>query len=191
MNKYHRIEPDLITAKALYPKILTRLQSFETFVDNSQALNKETFDTAYQQMADELHELTGKDMSRFLLWEWWEANGIEFLAFEIALPDPQPITDMNKDELTEIVSHIKTNNDFCENKDCDDWQYLTQYFTDRYYHRLLKLSFPKSYDYGYFCSHIIEDNYVEFKTDDIVECIYSKKPFQSQSKKLFTKYGEK
>lgn len=195
----HRIEPDLITAKALYPKVLEILQNFEKFVDNHKNLNAEIFDTAYQDMQKTLHELTGKDMSRFMLWEWWEADGIEALAFEIALPDPQPIRDMNKDELTEIIRRIKNIHDFDNNgqDNCsqdngdNDWRYLLTFYGESYYNKLLQLSFPTSYDYEYFCSHVIDDNYVEFDIDDIAECIYSNQPFQSQYKKLFAKYGEK
>lgn len=197
---FHRIEPDLATAKALYPKVLTILKDFEVFIDSQNNISAEKFDAAYKKLEKQLHELTHKDMSRFMLWQWWEDNGIEALAFEIALPSPKPIMDMHKDELTEIIRRIKSideldedNFDEIENNDKDkddDFCHLINHFIGDYYHQLLQLSFPKSYDYGYFCSHVIDDNYVEFDIDDIVACIYSNQPFQTQYNKLFAKYSK-
>lgn len=175
--------PNTDFAQIIYPKVLAYLQDFEKLND-TYSLTEREFENAYQALAKSLKDLTQKEMDNYQLWEWWEDEGIEVLAFRIALPNPM-IYQLNQDELRDIVDIIKNHNYPCqsefENQFCG-------YF-DEYFHQLLALNFPKSYEYAYFLRHCIGGNYVEFDIDDIVECIFSNKPYQCHKANLFKKYG--
>ncbi|MGH1601097.1 hypothetical protein [Campylobacter majalis] len=43
--------------------------------------------------------------------EWWETDGAENIAFDIALIEPNLVPDITKAELTKIVEHMCS---FCE-----------------------------------------------------------------------------
>ena len=155
----------LNTAHTLYPVVLKSLQAFEWQVDNHVSSDDE-FDQAYQKLADDLAELTGKDMGEYLLWEWWEVDGVEALAFKIALPKP-------------VACHVGQDDLFIG---------CCEHYLDSYLHELLAVNFPKSYDYDLFCSHKIDGNHIEFGSDDIIDVILSGKSYQSQKQTLFKRY---
>jgi hypothetical protein len=98
------IEPDFVLAAQRYPLVLDLL---EKYADHCDRQGDETND-AYVALENELHALTGKDMSQFNLWEWWEEDGIENLAFDISLTEPVVVAAVGKDELSEIVRRLKT-----------------------------------------------------------------------------------
>lgn len=60
----------------------------------------------YRKVEERLAKISGKDMSKFSLHEWWEAEGAENLAFDIALPEPKVVPDITKDELRQIVERM-------------------------------------------------------------------------------------
>lgn len=183
----------LNTAHTLYPVVLKSLQAFEWQVDNHVSSDDE-FDQAYQKLADDLAELTGKDMGEYLLWEWWEVDGVEALAFKIALPKPVACH-VGQDDLTDIVRTLKHEQTrqiapfINEPHDkTDEFIGCCEHYLDSYLHELLAVNFPKSYDYDLFCSHKIDGNHIEFGSDDIIDVILSGKSYQSQKQTLFKRY---
>ena len=83
------LRPDFATAEKLYPLVLKRLRDYEAFCDaQNEDTPEEVFDKEYKAMEQYLSELTSKDLSDTWLWEWWEGNGIETFAFDLAMPDP-------------------------------------------------------------------------------------------------------
>ncbi|WP_066803246.1 hypothetical protein [Moraxella oblonga] len=175
--------PDTDFSQKIYPKVLVYLQDFEKLND-TYSLTEQEFENAYQALAKSLQDLTKKEMGNYPLWEWWEGEGIEVLAFRISLPNPT-IYQLNQDELRDIVDIIQNNNYPCQN------EFENQFcgYFDKYFHQLLALNFPKSYEYDYFLRHCIGEKYIEFNIDDIVECIFSNKPYQYHKTTLFKKYG--
>ncbi len=88
-------------------------------------------------------------MSQFNLWEWWESEGAEVLAFKIALPNPVIVENITEEELTEIVTkRLEWFDDWMLKKDTDE-SFKTQFtpYLEDYYHNFLKLNFKKTYDY--------------------------------------------
>lgn len=142
--------PNIALAQNLYPEVLAYLQDFEKFNDDN-SLTEQQFKNAYQDLEKLLQDLTQKDMSNYQLWEWWECEGVGVLAFEIALPNPT-IYQFNKDELRDIVCIIKNYTYPCQNEFED---LFCSHIIDNYFHQLLALNFPKSYDYDYFLRHCI------------------------------------
>ena len=96
--------PDFETARERYGEILRQILAYADYCD----ANGDEDGAKYHELEDALHKITGKDMSKFNLREWWEADGAENLAFDIALPEPNLAPDITKDELREIVERMST-----------------------------------------------------------------------------------
>lgn len=98
------IEPDILWAEQVYPKVVDALLNYTDLVDR----NGDEDGSAYQKVIDYLTELTGKDIANrdYAIWEYWEAGGVHHESFKIALPDPKVVTDISYDELWEIVHRI-------------------------------------------------------------------------------------
>ena len=78
------LNPDLNTAEQRYPEVLEAILAYTDFCDEQGDGEL----SEYKKLEGKLHVLTGKDISRFNLGEWWEEEGAESLAFKISLPDP-------------------------------------------------------------------------------------------------------
>lgn len=185
MSQRPRYYPDTQTAERLYPQVLARLQAFECWYDEQVTWHDNEFNHAYWQLQHDLQALTQKDMSKYTLWEWWEDEGIEVLAFKIALPNPKLTNNIQKDELTHIIQMMKDVSYPCNT----EFERLFQCHFEEYFTKWLELNFPKSYEYAYFLRHCIGGNYVEFDVDDIVACLFSNKPYQYHKANLLKKYG--
>ncbi|GIJ96770.1 hypothetical protein CAPN001_13390 [Capnocytophaga stomatis] len=111
------LQPDWATAEKLYPLILKRLQEYENFWDaQPEDTPEEVFDKEYKAMENYLSELTGKDLSDVWLWEWWESNGIEVFAFDLAMPFPKKHDNLTKEDLQAFVTIIRNNEFECESE---------------------------------------------------------------------------
>lgn len=159
------LEPDLKTAEERYPEVLNAILVYTDFCDE----HGDEDLSEYKKLEHKLHLLTGKDMSRFNLSEWWEEEGAEPLAFKISLPDPAFVEDVSREELAEIVSRLKTFNDPVEGDKSFFGQFA--YYLDGYYHLLLSLNF-NGYELRLFQRNKDESGkYFEYAADEIVEKI--------------------
>lgn len=145
------IRPDWATAERLYPLILKRLQEYEAFWDAQPEDTPEAiFDAAYKEMETYLSELTGKDLSEIWLWEWWEGNGIEVLAFDLAMPEAHKCNNLTREDLQALVTIICNSEFECENQFQEQFMpYM--FYNHNYFHRFLQLNF-KGYKYQFFNS---------------------------------------
>ena len=139
-----QIEPDFKTARKRYGEILKRILAYTAYCDD----NGDPDGAKYRELEAALHEIIGKNMSKFDLWEWREANCAENLAFDIALPEPQLVSDITKDELREIVERMST----FEPRETGDafldaFYYRASFTADGgYFTEYLKLNFKNTYD---------------------------------------------
>lgn len=172
MNLRTELCPDMATAEKLYPLILKRLQDYETFHDSqSEDTPEAVFDAEYKAMETYLSELTGKDLSEVWLWEWWEGEGIEVFAFRLALPEPKKVSDFSKEEVWQVVNKIQnafSEEDF-ENVDYENFNSLFMIYLDDYYYNLLKVNFPKTYNFKYF---IAQKDGSHLSTEQITKKIF-------------------
>lgn len=164
--------PDWETAERLYPLILKRLEAYETFVDTQPENTPESvFEAEYQQMEQELSLLTGKDLSKIWLWEWWEADGIEVFAFDLAMPEPKTHPNLKKEDLFAFVSLIKENEFACENEFQE--QFMPYMFdSEQYFFRFLELNFKNFNPNLFFRQKDKKGNYFELSAEEIVEKIW-------------------
>ncbi|RXM51232.1 MULTISPECIES: hypothetical protein [unclassified Chryseobacterium] len=169
MKLRDEIEPDFETAEKRYPEVLKLVLDYADWCDE----HGDEDNSEYKKLENKLHAMTGKEMSQFNLWEWWEGDGAEHLSFDISLPDPQIVENITKDELTEIVRRMNT----FEIPDPDDqsfkgifYNYIcfgSDYFTD-----FLKLNF-KGYDIKLFQAHKDKDgNYYEYSQEEITDALW-------------------
>lgn len=169
MKLRDEIEPDFETTEKWYPEVLKLVLDYADWCDE----HGDEDSTEYKKLENKLHAMTGKEMSQFNLWEWWEGDGAEHLSFDISLPDPQIVENITKDELAEIVRRMNT----FEIPDPDDqsfkgifYNYIcfgSDYFTD-----FLKLNF-KGYDIKLFQAHKDkEGNYYEYSQEEITDTLW-------------------
>ncbi len=146
MTLRNEIEPQWEMAKKCYPEILRLILAYTAHCDEY----GDEDNVEYRKLETQLHQLTGKDMSHYNLWEWWEGEGAEVLAFRIALPNPIKVTSISKVELSEIVRRIIgwsiPHKD--PNKE-ETFEEQWQDYLDDYYRQFIKINF-KSYKPEYF-----------------------------------------
>ncbi|PBI87593.1 hypothetical protein BSF41_30300 [Flavobacterium sp. ACN2] len=167
MKLRKEIEPQLEVAEKLYSKILKSLIEYAEFCDE----NDDEENVEYQKLEEKLHILTRKDMTQFNLWEWWEEEGVEVLAFRIALPNPLEVENITKEELSEIIcNRLQWSDDF----DDDNFNGKFSLYLDNYYHDFLKLNFKRTYNYSkIFCTQKNKDKSIfELTNEEKVEKLW-------------------
>ncbi len=157
------------TAEERFPSVLLSLEEYAKEVDTS----GDEDGKQYQVLEKYLHGLTNKDISKFNLYEWWEEEGAEVLAFRISLPDPVFVSDITFDEVAEIVRRIKEY-DF-SNAHSGTFAADFQNYLDNYYHDFLKLNFPDAYRVKLFQRNRAKDgSYFEYPIDEIISALMGK-----------------
>ncbi|NQX39955.1 hypothetical protein SAMN05421820_106357 [Pedobacter steynii] len=160
-----RIElaPQLEIAEQRYPEILNLILEYTKFIDE----NGDEDGKEYENLIHKLHLLTNKELSKFNLWEYWEEEGAEVLAFRISLPDPLKSDQFSKEELTEVIRRLKT----FEAGTAEGFKEHFKYYLADYYHQLLALNFKK-YTYQLFNRQKDKKgNYFEYSVEEISEKI--------------------
>ena len=136
------LRPDFATAEKLYPLVLKRLEDYEAFHDaQSEDTPEEVFDKEYKAMEQYLSELTGKDLSNTWLWEWWESNGIEAFAFDLAMPDPVKHNNLTREDIAAFVRIIIDNEFECENDFQEEFM-MDMFYEHQYFYKFLELNCP-------------------------------------------------
>ena len=166
MQLRKEIEPDFETVEKRYPIALKAIMSYTAYCDE----NGDEDLVEYNKLADYLHQLTGKDMSQFNLWEWWEEEGAEVLAFRIVLPEPQCVHNISMDELYEVVKRLKT--DIYTPSEDGSLKELFKYHLDGYYKLFLERNF-NTYDPKLFERNINDKGeYFEYTEAQIVQMLW-------------------
>lgn len=166
MQLRKEIEPDFETVEKRYPIALKAIMSYTAYCDE----NGDEDLVEYNKLADYLHQLTGKDMSQFNLWEWWEEEGAEVLAFKIALPEPQCVRNISMDEVHEVVKRLKT--DIYTSPEDGSLKELFKYHLDEYYKLFLERNF-NTYDPKLFERNINDKGeYFEYTEAQIVQMLW-------------------
>ena len=167
------IEPNFSIAEQRYPVILKLISNYTEYCDEF----GDEDSSVYQKLESELSNLTAKDMSPFNVYEWWEEEGIEVLAFRIALPAPKVVHDISKNELTEIVKRIKNlQHNHLQQNDFINTFYLYTIFADGYFHHFLALNFKKFNPQLFQRNKAKNGQYFEYSIEDIVDQLWNDRP---------------
>ena len=170
------LEPNMKIAEKLYPQIKHLMEKYTEYCDE----NGDEEEIEYKKLENKLHEMTGKDMSQYTFWEYWEGEGLEVEAFRIALPEPNIVMDITKDELKEIIEILKApkfdeHGKIIQKNGDNEFSQMFRLYLDKYYYKLLKMNF-KSYKPEYFNSQKGKDGkYFEYSVEEVVEKIWCKK----------------
>ena len=164
------LEPQFNVAEKLYPEIYAAIMEYTAFYDD----NGDEGNATYKQLEAKFKKLTGKDMAEFNLWEWWEAEGAESLAFAISLPNPKRVDNVTLEELTELVKRAQGFNEPpATDTDFRAAFYECLVFSVRYFHQLLELNF-EAYSPKLFQRNKEEaGNYFEYSTAEIVARLWN------------------
>ncbi|MDJ1473351.1 hypothetical protein [Xanthocytophaga flava] len=170
MELRKEIEPQFNIAEDRYSHVLRLIINYADYCEQT----GDEQSVEYKKLEENLYLISGKDMSAFNLWEWWEEEGAENLAFDICLPDPDKINDLTKQELTEIVRRLTKFELPDENENSfKAIFYLRTTTTGGYFDNLLKLNF-KTYNQKLFQLQKNKDgNYFEYTLEEIVEKLWN------------------
>lgn len=172
MKLRNEIEPDFETAEKRYPEILKLILDYTDWCDEY----GDEDSVEYKKLEEKLHAMTGKEMSEFDLWEWWEGDGAENLAFSISLPEPKVVNNLTKEEVAEIVSRLKTFEipDPEEDKTFKALFYSYLCFGSDFYPKLLKMN-GFAYDFKLFQSHKDKNgNFFEYSQEEITDQLWNR-----------------
>lgn len=142
MNQGQEMEPQLAIAEQRYPVILASILAYAQYCD----ADGDEDNAEYVKLEEKLHRLTGKDMARFNLREWWEEEGAEVLAFRIALPDPVKMDGVTRSQVVQVVGRIGRFELPGRDEGEPTFGQTFSTFLDDYYHAWLKLH-CKAYNY--------------------------------------------
>lgn len=171
MKLREEIEPKIIQAEEIYPQVLNLIYEYDDAWDNED-------DDKCEAVARQLSELTGKEITGDDLFEHWEVDGDDQIAFGFSLAEPSILsTPLSKDELFEIIQRIRDpkHDDF---KDIDEnapfpkeliWWRLKDYYIG-----LLKLNLklPKKFSIAsLFNSQKVNGGYKGLTSEEILEKI--------------------
>ncbi len=166
------LEPQFDVAEQLYPEVYAALVDYTAFCD----AHGDEDNAENDKLMIKLQTLTGKDLAGVNLWEWWEEDGAENLAFAISLPSPQKVTNITLSELTELVQRAQGFTKPAST--ATGFQaafYNTVVFSIRYFHQLLALNF-KAYSHKLFQRNKdSQGNYFEYSTTEIVAKLWNEK----------------
>ena len=167
-----QIEPDFESARKKYDEILEQILAYTDYCDEFGDEDGEEYHKVEQCLA----KISGKDMSKFSLHEWWEAEGAENLAFDIALPEPKVVADITKDELRQIVERMlapvpEFDDDFLE----AFYVRVTFACKGAYFAEFLKLNFAQTFSFELFERREIEGVMRELSANEIVEILWGKR----------------
>ena len=171
MKLREEIEPKIIQAEEIYPQVLNLIHEYDDACDNED-------DNKCEEVARQLSELTGKEITEDDLFEHWELDGDDQIAFGFSLAEPSILsTPLSKDELFEIVQRIRDpkHDDL---KEIDEnapfpkellWWRLNDYYIDLLE---LNLKLPKRFSIAsLFNRQKVNGEYVEFTSEEILEKI--------------------
>lgn len=163
------IEPQLQIAEQIYPKILELVKEYDYF---NHKLEPEVAGKIIKKIA----ELSNKDIEESSLLENRSPNhtDLELLAFNFALPYPQKVENISKEELSEIVKRIQF-----ISYDSFDNQVVTREFKENkyaicgmlaqgYFMEFLDLNFSDINVYKLFQRQKINGKWTELSIDEIV-----------------------
>ncbi len=165
--------PDFETARERYGEILRQILAYADYCD----AKGDEDGAKYRELEDALHKITGKDMSKFNLREWWEADGVENLAFDIALPEPNLAPDITKDELREIVECMSTFEPHETGDEFLDAFYYRPNFAAEggYFTEFLRLNFKDTYDPRLFERCEQNGEITELGADEITQILWGER----------------
>ena len=167
-----QIEPDFERARKKYDEILEQILAYTDYCDE----NDDEDGEEYRKVEQRLAKISGKDMSKFSLHEWWEAEGAENLAFDIALPEPKVVPDIKKDELRQIVERRVDLGGRRIIKKLEAF-YIRVKFACKgaYFAEFLKLNFADTFRFELFERRAIEGVMRELSANEIVEILWGKR----------------
>ncbi|MDH6307536.1 hypothetical protein M2451_000685 [Dysgonomonas sp. PFB1-18] len=172
MKLRDELEPKIEIAENLFSKIMELISLYDDAYDNS---NKEKMQSAI----DEMNQLTNKSIVISDLFEYWEGESLEELAFKISLPDPIKVDHISREELLELIRRVQSFEDEGVSDKLMELDVpLSSVLSYSYYIPLLERNFSYSEISGLFDRQFINGEYIEYSTEEIADIILSHKAIQ-------------
>jgi hypothetical protein len=169
------LEPDIDFAKKIFPEVKELIEKSGKVMSNY----------AYNKLEKKLHELSGKDISKYDIEKAWDtydphedlmSNIVNNLSVRICLPDPKVVPDITKEEVIEIIKRLRFNIfGKLSNNDLGDLKYRVEGHLHGYFHKLLEINLP-NYKREYFNEEKVNGEFVYlYSVEELAEKIFDGK----------------
>ena len=169
MNLRTELEPKIEIAENLFPQIMELISKYDEAYDIGDK-------QGMQSTIDKINLLTNKNLKIEDLFEYWEGESQEEIAFKISLPEPIKVENISKEELLEILKRIQCFDDegiSCKLSELD--VPLSDALVYTYYIPLLIRNFSHPEPSNLFDRQLINGEYIEYSVEEIADIILSHK----------------
>lgn len=169
MKLREEIEPKIAQAEQIFLHVLNLIHEYDSACDNAD-------DDKCEEVARQLSELTGKEITESDLFEHWEVDSDYQIAFDFSLSEaPILSSPLSEEELLEILRRMiepehKTYSEIDGNAPYPKENLW--YSLKGYYFSLLKknLKLPKKFNLAnLFHCHLIDGKYIEYTPNEVLE----------------------
>ncbi|HNX59551.1 MAG TPA: hypothetical protein PKK43_10660 [Spirochaetota bacterium] len=163
MKLRRELEPDLREARRRYPLILSAISDFDNACD---AGDESRMDEARSRIAS----ISPVAFDPDCLFEYWESESKEELAFRLSLDTPVKAHDITRDELAEIIRRITSFDDSVYgNLFSDTTISIAGLLRDGFYIPLLAVSYDFADCHKLFNRQKRNGRFVELTADEIMD----------------------
>lgn len=171
MKLREEIEPKIAQAEQIFPQVLNLIHEYDNACDNED-------DDKCEEVARQLSELTGKEITEDDLFEHWEVDSDYQIAFGFSLAEaPILSSPLSEEELLDILRRMKVPEHETYSEIDGNAPYGNEdlwYSLNDYYFSLLKknLKLHKKFNLAnLFHSHLIDGKYIEYTPNEVLEKI--------------------
>lgn len=104
MKLRSELEPDIEVTQKIFPRVLELISRYDEACDNDDS-------QTITQVIAEINTLTNKNITEEDLFEYWENESQEEVAFKFSIPDPIKVDTITRDELLEIIRRMQSFDD--------------------------------------------------------------------------------
>lgn len=167
------LEPDIEVTQKIFPAVLELISRYDEACDNN---DSQTIATVIA----EINTLTNKNIREEDLFEYWESESKEEVAFKFSIPAPIKVDTITRDELLEIIQRIQSFNDTGIDRLSTARIPPTSgiILVDEYYLPLLERNFSYPEINELFERQQVNGEWTEWTTEEIANEILSHKPIE-------------
>ncbi|MDU1892167.1 MAG: hypothetical protein E6767_15895 [Dysgonomonas sp.] len=166
------LEPKIEIAEKLFSQIMELISLYDEGYDDSD-------NERMQSAVDQMNRLTNKDLKIDNLFEYWEGESQEELAFKIALPEAKRVDGISRGELLEIIKRIQSFDDFGVSKVLSELDVpVSDALAYAYYFPLLERNFSHPEPSDLFDRQLVDGEYIEYTSEEIADIILSHKAIE-------------
>ncbi len=174
MKLRSELEPDIEAAQKIFPGVLELISRYDEACDND---DSQTIATVIA----EINTLTDKKITEEDLFEYWESESKEEVAFKFSVPAPPKVNTITRDELLEIIQRMQSFEDpgIVDKLSASGFPSSSAIvLIYEYYLPLVERNFSYPEPYELFNRRQVNGEFIELTAEEIANEILSHKPIE-------------